>query len=449
MPMIVFLVALAIGATPSPQRYPDAWRDYLGSKRMVRDEVVPSLHETTFPDTLILIGTYATTGKARDVWVRYPYAYLASDWLGVEVIDISDPTNPTWVKTIDTPGQAYDLQMKGSLIYAADDYYGFQILDSSGIVGGHDTPQIAKGVFAEGNYAYVADFESLLVFDVTDPAVPSETSSLPFTEARGVYMSHPRAYVCEAYTPWGELWILDTSNPGSPAVLGGYTDPDYYFSPHAVYVDNWAIAYVANYYNELFIIDVSNPPAPTRVSFAYPPNELWGFAWDVKLSGSKAYVANYDGGLWVVDVSDPGSPKTSAIYKTPGLASGVFIDSQYVYVADYYSLLVFDQVPKAVEETDTRPHILTFGLMQNEPNPFSEMTVIPYQLQRSGPMRLEVLDLAGRLVKRLVDDKRVPGTYRVVWDGRDEHGTRVASGIYFCRLLEGSQSQTGKTTVLR
>ncbi len=77
-----------------------------------------------------------------------------------------------------------------------------------------------------------------------------------------------------------------------------------------------------------------------------------------------------------------------------------------------------------------------FALSQNYPNPFNSTTVISYQLSGIRPHRttLKVYDILGQVVRTLVDEKQPGGNYRVLWDGRDDSGRKVSSGVYFCRL---------------
>ena len=64
-------------------------------------------------------------------------------------------------------------------------------------------------------------------------------------------------------------------------------------------------------------------------------------------------------------------------------------------------------------------------------------------------MTLRVYDVAGHLVRTLVDAQRSPGTYEARWDGRDERGRGVASGVYFYRLRAGDFSQTRRMVLLK
>ncbi len=91
-------------------------------------------------------------------------------------------------------------------------------------------------------------------------------------------------------------------------------------------------------------------------------------------------------------------------------------------------------------------------LHQNRPNPFNPRTDIAYTIPAgaaSSRVTVKVYDVAGRLVKRLVDADRTPGTHTVTWDGREEDGGDVASGVYFCRITWNGESETRPMVVLR
>ena len=74
------------------------------------------------------------------------------------------------------------------------------------------------------------------------------------------------------------------------------------------------------------------------------------------------------------------------------------------------------------------------GVEQNYPNPFNSATTIAYHVVQPGPVQLEVFDVTGQRVRELVGGFHATGSYRVVWDGADQRGRAVASGVYFYAL---------------
>ncbi|MEW6685949.1 MAG: FlgD immunoglobulin-like domain containing protein [Candidatus Edwardsbacteria bacterium] len=88
-------------------------------------------------------------------------------------------------------------------------------------------------------------------------------------------------------------------------------------------------------------------------------------------------------------------------------------------------------------------------LFQNYPNPFSSQTAIRYSLSAISHTTLKIYNVAGQLVKTLVNERCSPGYYSMNWDGKDESGKRVADGVYFYRLETSNFSATKKMILLR
>jgi len=78
-----------------------------------------------------------------------------------------------------------------------------------------------------------------------------------------------------------------------------------------------------------------------------------------------------------------------------------------------------------------------FSLGQNYPNPFNATTVIEFTLPRTSAVNLQVFNILGQKVVTLVDETLEAGYKQVAWDGKDQKGNPVASGVYFYRLRAG------------
>lgn len=90
-----------------------------------------------------------------------------------------------------------------------------------------------------------------------------------------------------------------------------------------------------------------------------------------------------------------------------------------------------------------------FGLSQNMPNPFNPVTAIRFTVPEDSYVNLTVYDVAGRRVKTLVDGNRKADFYRVMWDGTNNNGSSVATGVYFYRLKAGKNVMAKKMVLLR
>ncbi len=108
-----------------------------------------------------------------------------------------------------------------------------------------------------------------------------------------------------------------------------------------------------------------------------------------------------------------------------------------------------------VEESTARGSLPRSFLSVNYPNPFNASTRIAYRVGSPGPggelahVRLAVHNILGQLVRELVDEPQGAGSYSVWWDGRDERGMDVASGVYLCRLQVEDIRQTSKMLLVR
>jgi len=96
-----------------------------------------------------------------------------------------------------------------------------------------------------------------------------------------------------------------------------------------------------------------------------------------------------------------------------------------------------------VDEFDTPVRYTLAGV---SPNPFNPVTVVTYAAPHEGHVELAIYNIAGQLVKTLVDGQQTPGWHTVTWDGRDDNGRSVASGVYFARMQ--AESFTGSTKMV-
>lgn len=79
----------------------------------------------------------------------------------------------------------------------------------------------------------------------------------------------------------------------------------------------------------------------------------------------------------------------------------------------------------------------TLSLSPNFPNPFSQFTGISYQLPVSGRVNLTIYNIAGQLIRTLVNEEKKAGKYQAIWNGQDKNNRKAAQGVYFCKLESG------------
>lgn len=103
----------------------------------------------------------------------------------------------------------------------------------------------------------------------------------------------------------------------------------------------------------------------------------------------------------------------------------------------------------AIEEQNDISPSAGYRLSDNYPNPFNPETTIEYELSTAGSVRLEVYNLLGQKIKTLVDQNQVAGAYRVAWNGNNEFGEQMASGIYLYRIATNEFQATKRMLLHR
>jgi hypothetical protein len=111
----------------------------------------------------------------------------------------------------------------------------------------------------------------------------------------------------------------------------------------------------------------------------------------------------------------------------------------------------------AGDEGEGMPLPRVYALFQNYPNPFNPQTTIVVDIpegavkegERGVKSRVTVHSMRGRLVRVLLDGEKVPGRYILTWDGRNDRGERVSSGVYLYRMEAGTFTSTRKMVVLK
>jgi len=111
--------------------------------------------------------------------------------------------------------------------------------------------------------------------------------------------------------------------------------------------------------------------------------------------------------------------------------------------------LVGYEASLGTRELNVRSPVLEMELAQNYPNPFNPSTTIAFALDSEKAASLRVYDVRGALIRTLADKRLGAGIHRLEWDGRDDNGQEVASGVYFVRLTAGSFSDRKKMMLLR
>jgi hypothetical protein len=179
-------------------------------------------------------------------------------------------------------------------------------------------------------------------------------------------------------------------------------------------------------------------------------------------SSKEAYFTDRNQGSWQVPYYLVGWHTTSAsdsfmvdnfcfVLDSQGkghAAFSAFNFAQGMLEDDSVEIYYFSSSNSAV---DTEEDNKTFhsNLFQNYPNPFNSSSIITYEIERGENVTLKIYDILGREVRELINTSQKPDYYKVIWDGRNNSGKEVSSGIYFYQLRAGNYKQTRKLILLK
>lgn len=395
-------------------------------------------------------GKYET-GFTHDVAVVGREAYVTVLDDGLRLLDVQEPTRPTEINAYSTEGWAIGVTATEMYAYVAALDAGLQIINmhraaGPAVVGAFATGNSAYNVALSDGYAYVTTWNAgLHILDIRDPAHPASVGTYMIDDRlTGVQVAGDYAYVGALTTG---LWILDVSTPTQPVHVSTYATggPVYDVALNQEYV------FVAAATAGLQIVDVSDPGSPSGVG-AYVPEDN---VLDVVVAGWYAYVAAGEAGLRILDIHNPADPVEVGYHeigweRTGRSASRLAVSGRDAYVVDdIHGLYIVrnDLVTGLAAQEMEGPTQVT--LAQNYPNPLNSTTAIQYALPTAATVTVTLVDLQGVRVRTLIDAYQAAGQYTVRWNGLDDYGQSVSSGMYLYRLQAGESQRTRKMVVLK
>jgi hypothetical protein len=172
------------------------------------------------------------------------------------------------------------------------------------------------------------------------------------------------------------------------------------------------------------VYDLGTPPGANFVHYSIPMSE----------------------GGWTRDgLAGPAATQTEFLTALSNITQ-IFIRAEFQLGEDTEYL---DNVVLSGPVTAVDGVLRGLALTQNVPNPFNPSTRIALLVDRDSAVRVDVYDVQGHLVRRLLDDRVTRGEHQLEWDGRDSRGQLVTSGVYYCRAASGSNSVVRKMVLLK
>jgi hypothetical protein len=155
------------------------------------------------------------------------------------------------------------------------------------------------------------------------------------------------------------------------------------------------------------------------------------------------HILDGGGGMWLSTTSY--KLCSSVGQSITGAQSGA---TQKLYTG-FWNPWVVTMSPVEQEQDDFASLPKEFDLRQNYPNPFNPSTVIEYALPKPSQVKVQIYNVLGQRVRNLVNERQEPGYKMINWDGRDDSGNQISSGIYFYRIVAGNFIKCKKMTLLK
>ncbi len=306
------------------------------------------------PSAPTLVASIDSLAYCESVVIASPYAFIAADtpdFTGRSfIIDISIPAAPVYKSTMLGYGGYHQyMSVRSGYAYICDYNAGLQVINVTNVSNPVNVVAIPSGqrtgsIVFDGNYGYVAVGDSgMKIYNVVNPAAPVFVSRIG-TTGRAAFVSYGAITI--GGNPTGHIFVsnrnpapgisaINVSNASVPTTSGFLASlasaTGSAFSPFYVNGN----VYVAYGTAGLRIIDVTNPLQPSLLSTL----ALGGESRGVVVSGNYAYVAAMDSGVHVIDVTNAGSPVRLRTINS-SRSRGIAISGNYVYVATRDSGLV-------------------------------------------------------------------------------------------------------------
>jgi hypothetical protein len=340
---LTLAICVSIAAeTPSPPQLLGSWPGFSRGPASSVVKVDSTLYAALKTGGLVIykvqpsqilekVGQLEFTQVCNDVQVSGNLAYVALEFAGLGIVDVSDPAHPFLISTIDTPGSAKIVTLIGNTAYVADWTGGLQIIDVSDsaspkILGSYLGASAVWDVTVRNSLAYLAaDSKGFDIVDVSNPSSPVRLGRYP----AGGYVFHIAVDGNTAFiAPQGKrVAALDVSDPANIKLITTYG----YTNATSLAVDSSHLYLAAFGWGTLFAsVDVSNPTNATEVG------RLPGVTGSGRMAidAGVVWLPSDAVGIRAINISNPPSFQVISSTETAGETSDVFVRGDTAFVAD-------------------------------------------------------------------------------------------------------------------
>lgn len=424
------------------------------------------------PENPVELSTFGIS--SHDIYARDNIVYVSEGSNGsIGIFDLSNPASPTMISRFQIPNAGFVhnawLTDDGNYLMTTEEttnktvkLFDIQDLNNVFIIDEYLGPSnLAHNTHIKGDFAYLSHYaDGLRILDISNPNNIFEAGFYDTTPSTGGFTGSWGAF---PFFPSGKILASDFSNglfvfgfdpnlPNDMSISLSANNPPITIPPGGgAFTFNVTIT---NNTGSIQMVDIWNTiitPAGEEVGPTIGPinTDLAG--------GGTINVNNVNQNVpaavpvgtytYIFSVGDfpnrPISTDSFTFSKSVGPTTKIGVGSEVVtnWQADWDGAINQVASEEAIPEA--------FVLEQNYPNPFNPTTTISYQLPRAETVRIIIYDLTGRQVQELLYENKEAGSYSVEWNGNNQIGQRVSSGLYIYQISAGKFSQTRKMVFVK
>jgi hypothetical protein len=401
-------------------------------------------------------------GGAWDIALRDDLAFLADGPDGLQVIDVSDPDAPEIIAALDTDGDCIGIDVEGVHAYLVDSGTlgivdisdpAIPRLVSQSYLGGSGPYGSPIDVDVEDGYAYVAcGHGGLRIVDVSDPLAAQQVGRISTpSAATHVAVSGTNAYVGASVPAGGETYVIDVSDPRLPRAIGMTG------APAATVAVADSVLFVAGAGGVHILPTQCDVPVPVELSSLHAvfDDGRIMLSWYADCSTLYRLAIRRAVGP---DPSPAGFRPIHSLHCSEAGQHGewMFEDHEvlpgqlYAYVVDGIRPdgSVVSLGPLVVRAAPRSPTVA--ARLSAAPNPTRGATRVELDLPAPSRLSMHVYDVQGRRLRTLLESSVVPAGLTVLpWDGRNDAGAMLPSGVYFLRADSDTYRRTHRVLLIR
>ncbi|MBD3386627.1 T9SS type A sorting domain-containing protein [candidate division KSB1 bacterium] len=392
---------------------------------------------------LSLIGHHLVGGQTLDIAVKEPYVYVAGEFFGIKIIDVSDPQSVVLVDTVRIGGRIStisSIQISGELLVAnlsgSFRLYNLQNPVAPELICDH-IPELWGNVYTiQDSLIYIVNPGEFGIVDVSDPGMPELKGKIPFT----TYPEHMAVIDSFAVVADrnNQLVVINVADPQNPVIA-------------ATIPQNGRAGMLEVDDNKLYVlvrdrISIYGSRALPELETADDQFSSQAFSGSVLGDKFFAMELGFDGDYLVSVYEEHPSSGWNSVASLP-ISFYIYAFEHRpgrLYISGFYEgfqILQYQSGSSVVERAD-QPQEYT--VLRNYPNPFNSETRIEYSIQKPGNVTLKICNILGEHIETLVDAFQDKGSYSLPFDAAG-----YSSGIYYYTLQCADGAVSEKMILLR